>query len=113
MSRRLFTFPGRVVCCLVGMAFIAASTGCAPKIPAVMSDLDFQACDDTAATIEQKLYFYVYPYQANWPFMVKPGEAEITSPLSGGIFPYGEPVNVTFTQPPLTPLFIIVLLNYI
>lgn len=104
MPGRPFFIFGRVVNFLISMAVISALTGCAPKISPSMSPEDLQTCDDTAATIKENLSFPVSPYEAKYvPYMVTPGEAEITSPLYGSIIPYGEPVNISFTQPPPDP----------
>ena len=103
MSRRPFSFPGRVGYWLMCMAVISALAGCSPKITPSMSDEDLQTCDNTAATIKENVTFPVSPYDLKYkPFMTTPGEAVITSPLSGGVFPF-EPLSISFTQPPPDP----------
>ncbi len=101
MPGRPFIILGRVVNILICTAAISALTGCAPKISPSMSPEDLQTCDDTAATIKEDFSFPVSANEAKYkPYLVTPGEAEISSPLYGSIIPYGEPVTISFTQPP-------------
>jgi hypothetical protein len=106
MSGRPFFILGRMVNFLICMAVISALTGCGPKISPSMSPEDLQTCDDTAATIKQDFTFPVSAYEVkSKPYLVTPGEAEISSPLYGSIIPYGEPVNISFNQPPPMMVF--------
>jgi hypothetical protein len=96
--------PGRVVYWLICMAVTGALTGCAPKLALGMSPEDLQTCDDTAATIKGQFNFPVSANEAkSFPWLVTPGEAGITSPAYADIFPYGEPVEILFTQAPPDP----------
>jgi hypothetical protein len=104
MSRGLISFPGRLVYVLICMVVIVVLAGCAPKLPDAMSPEDLQTCDDTSATIMEKYTFLVSPYEAKYvPYMLTPPPAEISSPLTGAIFPSGEAVDILFTQPAPDP----------
>jgi hypothetical protein len=104
MSRRRFSFPVRLVYWLFCITVILGLAGCAPKIPDMMTGEDLQQCDDTAAAIKTQFTFAVSPFELKYyPWMITPPEAEISSPLSGAIFPSGEVVDISFTQPAPDP----------
>lgn len=112
MSRRRFSFPGRLGYWLICLAVIIVLAGCAPKIPDMMTGEDLQQCDDTAAAIKKQVTFLVSPYEAKYyPWMITPPEAGINAPLTGAILPYGEAVNISFTQPAPDPNIINRVLN--
>ena len=99
MSGRPFSFPGRVGYWLICLAVIGALTGCGPKLTPSMSDEDLQTCDDSTAKMKQWSDVSM-PSSNAQPYLVTPGEVDITSPLYGSILPYGKQVVIKFKQPP-------------
>ena len=94
-----FLIPGKMGYWLICIAVIGGLMGCTPKVPKAMSEEDLQTCDDSAALMKQNSDI-TKPVPVSHPNLVQPGEAEIDSPLSASILPYGEPVAIKFNLPP-------------
>lgn len=104
MSRGLISYPVRLVYWLICIAVILGLAGCAPKIPEMMTDDELQQCVDTASAIQQNIFFAATPYDLKYkPWMVTPPLAEISSPFTGEVLPYGQAVKVAFSQPAPDP----------
>ena len=91
--------PGRVLYLLICTAVIFTMKGCGPTPVAQMSSKDLQTCDDRAAKIitalDDHFVSEIVPH-----ISLRPGIAEITSPVNGSVLPFG-PMVIAFKQPPV------------
>lgn len=99
MCKKVILLLGKVGHWIFYIAVIGALVGCTPKLPHVMSEEDLQTCDDTAAIMNQNSDI-TKSVPTLHPNLVQPSVAEVSSPLSGSILPYGEPVIINFKLPP-------------
>jgi len=98
MFGKRLLFHGRSVGWLICILITGMLIGCTPKILPSMSPEDLQTCDETAAsnigwTDPSK------PSSTAQPYLVRPGQVDITSPNTGSILPNGKSVVINFTQP--------------